>query len=194
MAISSPETSLSLLDQVREPLGRYAEEAWERLVPIYQALLQKWLRAAGLQPADRDDMSQRVLEVLVRRLPTFQHNGRPGAFRAWLRGITVNFLREFWRQKPTPESSSVLDQLIDPHSDLSKLWDEQHDRHVLHSLLELVQMEFTDTSWRAFRRVVLDGIPARTVAAELNITVNAVLIAKSRVLARLRQEAGGWVD
>ena len=194
MAISSPETSLSLLDQVREPLGRHAEEAWERLVPIYQALLQKWLRAAGLQPADRDDMSQRVLEVLVRRLPTFQHNGRPGAFRAWLRGITVNFLREFWRQKPTAESSSVLDQLIDPHSDLSKLWDEQHDRHVLHSLLELVQMEFTDTSWRAFRRVVLDGIPARTVAAELNITVNAVLIAKSRVLARLRQEAGGWVD
>ena len=194
MAISSPETSLSLLDQVREPLGHHAEEAWERLVPIYQALLQKWLRAAGLQPADRDDMSQRVLEVLVRRLPTFQHNGRPGAFRAWLRGITVNFLREFWRQKPTAESSSVLDQLIDPHSDLSKLWDEQHDRHVLHSLLELVQMEFTDTSWRAFRRVVLDGIPARTVAAELNITVNAVLIAKSRVLTRLRQEAGGWVD
>ena len=111
-----------------------------------------------------------------------------------LRGITVNFLREFWRKKPTPESSSVLDKLVDPHSDLSKLWDEQHDRHVLHSLLELVEMEFTDTTWRAFRRLVLDGVPARTVAAELEITVNAVIIAKSRVLARLRQEAGGWLD
>ena len=194
MAISSPDTSLSLLDQVRKAPGPHAEKAWERLVPIYQFLLQKWLRAAGLQQTDRDDLSQRVLEVLVRRLPAFKHNGRHGAFRAWLRGITVNFLREFWRKKPTPESSSVLDQLVDPHSDLSKLWDEQHDRHVLHSLLELVEMEFTDTTWRAFRRLVLDGIPARTVAAELEITVNAVLIAKSRVLARLRQEAGGWLD
>jgi len=194
MAISSPETSLSLLDQVREPPGHDAEEAWERLVPIYQSLLQKWLRAAGLQQADRDDLSQRVLEVLVRRLPQFKHNGRPGAFRAWLRSITVNFLREFWRKKPTPESSSVLDQLVDPHSDLSMLWDEQHDRHVLHSLLDLVAMEFTDTTWRAFCRLVLDGVPARTVAAELGITTNAVIIAKSRVLARLRQEAGGWLD
>ncbi|HMF16134.1 MAG TPA: sigma-70 family RNA polymerase sigma factor [Gemmataceae bacterium] len=194
MAISSPETSLSLLDRLREPVGHDAEEAWERLVPIYQSLLQKWLRTAGLQQADRDDLSQRVLEVLVRRLPTFKHNGRPGAFRAWLRGITVNFLREFWRQKPTPESSSVLEQLVDPHSDLSKLWDEQHDRHVLNSLLQLVQMEFTDTSWRAFQRLVLDGISARDVAAELGITVNAVIVAKSRVLARLRQEARGWLD
>ena len=194
MAISSPETSLSLLEQARESLGPGAEEAWERLVPVYQSLLQKWLRAAGLQQADRDDLSQRVLEVLVRRLPKFEHNGRPGAFRTWLRGITVNFLWEFWRKTPTPESSSVLEQLVDPHSDLSKLWDEQHDRHVLHSLLELVEMEFTDTTWRAFRRLVLDGVPARTVAAELRITVNAVLIAKSRVLARLRQEACGWLD
>jgi RNA polymerase sigma-70 factor (ECF subfamily) len=192
MALSSPETSLSLLDQVREPLG--ADEAWERLVPIYQSLLHKWLRAAGLQPADRDDLSQRVLEVLVRQLPTFKHSGRPGAFRAWLRAITVNFLCELWRQKPAPESSSVLDQLVDPHSDLSKLWDEQHDRHVLHSLLDLVAMEFTDTTWQAFRRLALDGLPARTVAAELGITVNAAIVAKSRVLARLRQEAGGWLD
>ena len=194
MAISSPETSLSLLNQVREPVGHAAEEAWERLVPIYQSLLQKWLRAAGLQQADGDDVSQRVLEVLVRRLPGFEHNGRRGAFRAWLRGITDNFLREFWRKKPTPKSSSLLDQLVDPHSDLSKLWDEQHDRHVLHRLLELVQMEFTDTTWRAFRRLVLDGVPARTVAAELEITVNAALICKSRVLARLRQETCGWLD
>jgi len=194
MAISSPETSLSLLEQVREVPGPDAEEAWERLVPIYETLLQKWLRAAGLQQADRDDLSQRVMEVLVCRLPQFEHNGRPGAFRAWLRGITVNFLREFWRKKPTPESSSVLDQLVDPHSDLSKLWDQQHDRHVLRSLLDLVQMEFTDSTWRAFRRLVLDGVPTRTVAAELQITVNAVLLAKSRVLGRLRQEAGGWLE
>ncbi len=188
MAISSPQTSLSLLEQLRDP---GTADAWERLVALYTSLLQAWFHAAGLQAADRDDLTQRTLEVLVRRMPQFEHNGRPGAFRAWLRGITGNLLREFWRRRPAPASASVLDQLDDPRSSLSRLWDEQHDQHVLHSLLELVQPEFPEPTWQAFRRLALDGAKARQVAEELDTTVNAVLIAKSRVLARLRQEAGG---
>src|SRR6516165_5444861 len=94
MAVVSPETSLSLLDRARDCDDG---DAWRRLVTLYTSLLQTWLHAAGLQPADRDDLTQRTLEVLVRRLPRFAHNGRPGAFRAWLRGITVNLLRAFWR-------------------------------------------------------------------------------------------------
>jgi RNA polymerase sigma-70 factor (ECF subfamily) len=187
MSVPSPETSLSLLDRLREP---DADAAWERLVRLYTSLLQVWLQAAGLQAADRDDLTQRVLEVLLRRLPTFEHNGRTGAFRAWLRGITVNLLREFWRQRPRADSVAILEQLSDSNAALSRLWDEQHEQHVLRSLLDHVRPEFAQKAWRAFHRVALDGVPARTVAEELDMTVNAVLIAKSRVLARLRQTAG----
>jgi RNA polymerase sigma-70 factor (ECF subfamily) len=191
MAISSPETSVSLIEQARDP---EAAAAWDRLAAIYTSLLHAWFRAAGLQATDRDDLSQRVLEVLVRRLPEFEHNGRPGAFRAWLRSIAVNLLREFWRRQRPPGSASVLDQLIDPRSSLSQLWDKEHDRHVLHALLGLVQPEFAEPVWQAFRRLALEGIPARQVALELGTTVNAVLISKSRVLARLRQQAGRLLD
>jgi RNA polymerase sigma-70 factor (ECF subfamily) len=191
MTFSSPETSLSLLEQLREP---GAADAWERVVALYSSLLQAWFHTAGLQAADRADLSQRVLEVLLQRMPDFEHNGRRGAFRAWLRGIAVNLLREFWRQRPMPGPGSVLDQLVDPRTSLSRLWDRQHDQRVLHGLLDLVQMEFSDTTWRAFRRLALDGVPARQVAAELGTSVNAVFIAKSRVLARLRQEAARLLE
>jgi RNA polymerase sigma-70 factor (ECF subfamily) len=190
MSVPSPGTSASLLDQARDRCAG----AWDRLVSLYTPLLHSWLTAAGLQPADRDDLTQRLLAVLVERLSTFEHNGRPGAFRAWLRGVTVNLLHEHWRDRPAPGSESVLAQLADPEGGLSRLWEEQHDRHVLHSLMELVQGEFTRPTWQAFLRVALDGAPARTVAEELNLSVNAVLIAKSRVLSRLRQEARGLVD
>ncbi len=190
MPAPSPGTSVSLLEQAR---GRSAG-AWDRLVALYTPLLHAWLTSAGLQPADRDDLAQRVLAVLVERLPGFEHNGRPGAFRAWLRGIVVNFLREFWRGRPAVSSDSVLSQLADPEGGLSRVWDEQHDRHILHALMEQVRPEFTEPTWRAFRRVALDGAPARDVAAELGLSVNAVLIAKSRILARLREEARGLVD
>jgi RNA polymerase sigma-70 factor (ECF subfamily) len=190
MPAPSPTTSASLLEQAR---GRQAQ-AWDRLVGLYTPLLGRWLTAAGLQPADRDDLTQRVLEILVRQLSDFEHSGRPGAFRAWLRGITVNLLREHWRARPGPEAGARLEQISDPDGGLSRLWDEQHDRHVLHALMELVRPEFTEATWQAFRRVALDGAPARTVAEELGLSANAVLIAKSRVLARLRQEARGLVD
>jgi RNA polymerase sigma-70 factor (ECF subfamily) len=161
---------------------------------LYTPLLHAWLTAAGLQPADRDDLTQRVLAVLVEQLPTFEHNGRTGAFRAWLRGIAVNFLREFWRTRPAAGADSVLEQLADPACGLSRVWDEQHDRHVLHAVMEMVRPEFTSSSWQAFRRVAVNGVPARQVAAELGLSVNAVLIAKSRILTRLHEEARGLVD
>jgi RNA polymerase sigma-70 factor (ECF subfamily) len=190
MPISSPDTSASLLDQARDR----SAAAWERLVAVYTPLLRTWFAAAGLQPADGDDLTQRVLEILVRRLPHFEHNGRAGAFRAWLRGITVNLLHEHRRSRPHPEAGSRLEEVSDPDAALSRLWDEQHDRHVLHALMELVRPEFSETAWRAFRRLALDGAAARTVATELGRSVNAVLIDKSRILARLRQEARGLVD
>jgi hypothetical protein len=46
----------------------------------------------------------------------------------------------------------------------------------------------------AVNMLAFDGAPAREVAAELDTTVNAVLIAKSRVLTRLRKEASVLID
>jgi RNA polymerase sigma-70 factor (ECF subfamily) len=191
MPILSPDTSASLLNRLRDPR---AADAWKRLCDLYTPLLHLWLRSAGLQPADCEDLSQRVLEVLCRQLPLFQHNGRAGAFRAWLRAIVSNLLRELWRQRKAAESGAILDQLADPSTDLSRRWDEQHDRHVLHALMEAVRHEFAETTWKAFCRLTLDEVPAPVVAGELGLTVNGVYGAKFRVLARLRQEAAGLLD
>jgi len=154
-----------------------------------------------LQPSDLDDLVQDVLSVVVRRFPEFRHGERPGAFRAWLRAIAVNRLREFFKaqaHRPLAIGDSnfaeTLDRLEDPHSDLTREWDQEHDRHVLHRLMELLQPEFKPATWEAFRRHVLEGTRADAVAAALGMTVNAVLIAKSRVLQRLREEMQGLVD
>ncbi len=86
-----------------------------------------------------------------------------------------------------------IEQLEDPHSRLSQLWDQEHDRHVMARLLALIEPEFSATWWKAFGRHVREGIAAADVAAELGVTVNVVLLAKSRILRRLRQEAHGLV-
>jgi len=193
------ETSASLLDRLRTAPD---EESWRRLVDLYTPLVRGWLRRqAQLQSQDADDLVQEVLAVVVRRIPEFHREPRAGAFRRWLRTITVNCLRDFWRsQRHRPvatgdtEFQKMLDELADPESGLSRLWDQEHDQHVTQRLLEMIRPKFEEKTWRAFQRVALDGATPDEAAAELGVTVNAVFIAKSRVLARLRQEGQGLID
>jgi RNA polymerase sigma-70 factor (ECF subfamily) len=61
-------------------------------------------------------------------------------------------------------------------------------------LLEQIEPQVAPSTWQAFRRVVLDDKDEEIVAKELGLSVNAVFIAKSRILARLRREAQGLID
>jgi RNA polymerase sigma-70 factor (ECF subfamily) len=190
-------TSRSLLFQAQE--GR--EAAWQRIVDLYRPLIRGCLLQRGVDAQDAEDLTQEVLAVLVRELPRFRHAGQTGAFRSWLRHITVNRAREYWRagrQRTAAVGGSdflqQIQQLEDSDSDLTRNWNEEHDRHVLRHLLAQMEDEFGPTPIRAFCRLMFDGAPAREVATELGTTVGAVYTAKSRVLARLREEAAGLID
>jgi RNA polymerase sigma-70 factor (ECF subfamily) len=191
-------TSLSLLDRLKSPRPGSAD--WRRLQDIYLPLIRSWLsRVAGLGD-EAEDLSQEILVVLFRELPAFERR-RDGAFRAWLRQITVNRVRAFRRARQKrplaglgPEAEHLLTQLADPTSELARQWDQDHDKHVFHQLLAIVQADFEPGTWQAFTRFALDGHPAAQVAGELGTTENAVVKAKSRILKRLREEAGGLLD
>jgi RNA polymerase sigma-70 factor (ECF subfamily) len=192
------DTSASLLDRLRKAPG---SSEWQRFVDLYSPLIRGWLRRHSLAPHDSDDVVQEVMTVIVRKLPAFQKEPRTGAFRGWLRSITVNCVREFWHRRcgkagtvASADVDKVLNELEDPASDLSGLWDREHDRHVMQQLLEMIRPNFEANTWKAFCRVALDGLSATETAAELGMTVNAVFIAKSRVMTQLRQEAQGLVD
>jgi RNA polymerase sigma-70 factor (ECF subfamily) len=112
----------------------------------------------------------------------------------------VHRLKGFWRNRRTEnqirgwDADTTLERMEDPNSDPNLLWDQEHDHYIVHKLLQMVEPQFTTASWTAFQRQVLDGCKASAVAEELGISVNAVLIAKSRVLQALRQEAKGLVE
>ncbi len=86
------ETSHSLLERLHDGPD---ESAWRRMVDLYTPLIRGWLGRYALNDSDCDDLVQDVLAVVVRRLPDFQRRPQTGAFRRWLRNITVNCLRGF---------------------------------------------------------------------------------------------------
>lgn len=190
-------TSLSLLDRLYQA-GDSAD--WDRLVQAYSPLLRKWAGRYEVQAADVEDLVQDVLLVVMRELPGFRHNQQRGAFRNWLRRILVNRLRSTWRERgrnakcDSDNLATRLDELEDPSSSLSQLWDREHDCHLAQRLLELLEGRFTESTREVFRRLVLEGKDADQVAAEMGLSLNAVFTAKSRVLRELRTLGRGLLD
>jgi len=192
------ETSLSLLNRLRHSPD---SESWDRLVQLYSPLIKAWLRRYEVPPNDADDLVQEVLLAVSRDLGRFEHAGQVGAFRGWLKAILVNRLRKFWRardRRPQARGDSNIDarlaQLDDPSSEMSLIWNREHDQYVLRQLLALAEPNFEPATWTAFCRVALDGKKPDVVAEEMAISLNAVCLAKSRVLRRLRQESEGLVE
>lgn len=187
------DTSRSLLDRLRD---QPCEDSWTRLVDLYTPLIHRWVRHFGAAESDCDDLVQEVMSVVVKKLPEFAHSGQRGAFRRWLRTIAFNctHLNFRARKKADRDPAETVTEVTDPHGDLEQQWEREHDEYVTTRALELLRPEFTASTWQAFLRQVIDAAAPADVAAELGLTVNAVLIAKSRVLRRLRDEIRGLVE
>jgi RNA polymerase sigma-70 factor (ECF subfamily) len=64
----------------------------------------------------------------------------------------------------------------------------------MHRALALIRGDFEPRTWAAFWRSAVEGATAAEVSSELNLSIDAVYQAKSRVLRRLREELQGLVD
>ena len=177
------------------------EAAWNELNRIYRPMIVHWLRRYRLQAGDAEDIAQEVMATVARRVSDFDHNGRIGAFRKWLRTITFNVSQNFLKkvnQQPQGGGGStfqeMLGQLQDPESDIAREFDLQHDHFMLLGLLDSVSSQFQPDTIEAFRLYVLEGVAADEIAERLGVQPHAVYMAKSRVLRSLRELAAEWID
>ncbi len=190
-------TPVSLLDRLRQ---QPTDADWKRLVDLYTPLLRHWLRRHRAVRSEVDDLIHDILLCLVKKLPE-PHPEQPGSFRRWLRVVMAHCVALYWRKRGRQpcaldgeEGTERLAQRADLDDPLGRLEDEEHDRYVVRRLMELIEPEFSPRTWRAFQRHALDGVPAAVVAVELGMSANAVHIARSRILNRLRAEARDFLD
>jgi RNA polymerase sigma-70 factor (ECF subfamily) len=140
------------------------------------------------------DLVQDVFAILVEKLPQFTYNPQR-SFRAWLKTVTLNRWREQARRRRTVRLPAGADELADSAADAPTFLEEAEYRdQLVRRVMALIENDFETTTWLAcWQYVALDRKPA-DVAEALGISVNAVYLAKSRVLRRLREELDGLVD
>jgi RNA polymerase sigma-70 factor (ECF subfamily) len=159
--------------------------AWARLCGLYAPLVYTWCRQAGLQDSDAQDVGQEVFRVVLQKVAAFRRESEGESFRAWLRGITRNKLREHFRRVQIHEPLSDGD-CAGPIEDASAPGRPGEDAAVMQRALRTIRGDFDEHTWQAFWRMTIDGQPSAAVANELGTAPGAVRQAKFRVLKRLR--------
>jgi len=197
---SSSGTHPSLIGRVqdRDP------EAWRRLVQIYTPLVMSWCHRFGCDLHTSEDIAQETFLAASRSIASLRSDGATGSFRRWLWQIAKNKLIDLRRRYPAsmipPGGSTAAMHLLQiadvkqsgepeslPDSDPSS---PDMLRELIFKALELVRVEFHETSWKAFWRSSIDGMPTDVVANELGTTSASVRQSRSRILRRLRTELG----
>lgn len=168
-------------------------EAWSRFVRLYTPLLLHWIGRLGISSASRLDICQEVFVVLFDR-SSWLAQQRPASFRGWLRTVTFNKCRDLLRKQQRAVEPVLKEDLEAVDQNPAELLTDQEYRvHVARQALQMMRDVFAETTWKACWESVVAGRPAVEIAAELGITVNAVYLARGRVLKRLREElAGLW--
>jgi RNA polymerase sigma-70 factor (ECF subfamily) len=191
VAGSSVSASLLVRLKARDPA------AWSALVSLYGREVARWCRQAGLRDHDAEDVTQEVFRAVSSSLAEFRRD-RPGdSFRGWLWTIARNKIRDHRRRTADqPEAIGGTDaqarigRVPAPEDDPSGPDGCGTSSGLARRALDLIRSSFEERTWKAFWGVVIEERPAAAVAAELGTTPNAVYIARSRVLGRLRAEFG----
>lgn len=184
-----PETRSSLLLRLRDA-GDVA--AWDELLEIYGPLVYRLARGRGLQPADADDLVQEVFGAVARAIAKWLDDPKRGPFRAWLlriaRNSAINLLTRPKRRGAGFRSLDDEDVAAPSDSEHEEeAFDFEYRREVFRWAAAQVQDAVAPKTWRAFWETAVEQRAVPAVAAELEMTEGSVYIARSRVLARLRE-------
>ncbi len=184
-----PVTRETLLLRIRNPADT---SAWERFVDIYAPVIQAFARRKGLQPNDAADITQNVMKLVASSIEGFDYDPSKGKFRGWLYTIThnqiVNYQKRHGRHRGTGDTSVQRILSDQPSNDTDEReWETVYQHQLMNYAMAEVRNEFSDTQWQAFELTAVRLSKPMDVATTLSMSVGAVYVAKSRVIARLRQ-------
>ncbi len=183
-------TCTELLDGLRRIDNH---DVWQQFVNRYRGMIERYAVRLGLREADAQDAAQQALISFCTDYRAGKYERERGRLRQWLFGIARNQVRSLHRRNQRGEKQ-VVDQTnetgffsaLPVDDEMERLWQEEWRDSVIRQCLEEVRGSMDAKSVEAFELFAWKGLDAETVGQRLDMTPNAVFIAKHRVLKKIR--------
>lgn len=182
-----PATNLPMLAE----MTRGIDKAWHTFFDLYGPIVHRYTRHAGLRVQDADEVLSNVMSAFVRRLKnrTFTVDRQRGRFRDYFKAVTNRAIGAQRRRLARSKVASDPIEAEDPRANLSDYWAELERAEMLRVSLErlyrLPSVRARDI--QVFKRYVLAGEPAETVASDLGLSISRVYAIKHEMTGELRK-------
>jgi RNA polymerase sigma-70 factor (ECF subfamily) len=127
---------------------------------------------------------------------TFEYDPSRGRFRGYLKRATLNVIRKRLRKRD-PAATADSAALAEDEDQTERLWEEHWAEQMMARAVQEARSRFDPRTFEAFDLYARRGVPAQAVAERLDMGVNSIHQAKSRVMSaimeiveRLREEEG----
>ncbi len=184
---SHSATHVTLLGRIK---NQNDAAAWREFNDRYGELIRGFARRRGLQPADCDDVAQDVLLSLSQAMGRFEYNPAKGKFRSYLKTVTLRGIFKRHQRDHGEVGLARIDEATraatNDHA-VEEAWEIEWRQYHLRQAMRSIEAECNKTDVRAFKQYAVEGRDARETAEELELSVDQVYQAKSRITRRLSE-------
>ena len=165
------------------------EISWQQFYDMYKPLILLKGGDLRLNQTEKEELVQLVMLSFFNTSQTFCYDKSKGRFRDYLKRIIHNKACDLMRKRHDGEISveeipQTVEKLLAEGEDR---WEKEYQETVLAQAFEELKLRCDPTTLQSYDLFVRQNLPAKEVAAMLDIKANAVYQHKSRVEEMLRQ-------
>jgi RNA polymerase sigma-70 factor (ECF subfamily) len=171
-------------------LATGGDAAWSEFASRYGNLIRGFARRRGLGESDCDDVVQETLLALSKAMPAFEYDRSKGLFRSYLKTVVVHVICRKSFQKGVAgrlEDVDAITRTALGDDAVEQSWESQWRQYHLERAMRVITSEFNEQDVTAFEQYAVGGADAAHVASLLEMSVDQVYQAKSRITRRLSQ-------
>ena len=173
--------------------------AWSEFLDVYELTIYRFACSRGLQPADAEDVTQRVLAAVLEKSRDWRPDATQGSFGAWLFRVTRNQAAKTWKERINnplgaggSDHGAILAEVPELSDEEKTIFHTEYRRALFRWAADRVRDRVEKTTWTVFWMTAIDGLNADEVSRSLGISLSSVYTAKCRMLARIRNEIDGF--
>lgn len=179
-------TRASLLLRIRD---RGDSGAWAEFDAIYRPILTRLCLARRLDRAAAEDVVQYCMLNVHRYIDGFDYDPSKGRFKAWLRTIALNHMKNLARgggdvQGDTAVYANDAATGDSPEATFDKLWMEEHLAYCLKAIREEVEPK----TFEAFQLYALEEKSPEEVCAQVGLEPAQLYRIKYKMTQRLGEK------